>query len=179
MKKITKFSLLVSIIVSLFLQIPSIAKNHKVKVSSTSSITATISGNLTLLAKHKHFPSDLAELYSGRNQAVKFSKKGKKMHVDGSYSGGDIVTIEEDTAQGVIAYQFDIPVIKSILETFSSTVKKKSSKAGTITARFGSITKTISIVQVVTSRQGNQAKVTGSFAKKSAKGRFTLNFTFE
>ncbi len=179
MKKIISSSLLVAVMLSCSFLLPSFAKKHGGKTSSVSSVTATITGNVVLLAKRKGFPSDLAELYAGNDSAVTFNKKGKKINVGGTYTGGSSVTVSETGAvEGSDTYSFDMPAIASILETFSSTPNKDSVKSGTLTARFGDLSKTMSISNVVTSRTGNQGKLTGTFAKQSASGRFTLNFTF-
>jgi hypothetical protein len=180
-KRIISLGLLVSMLASCFLLLPSFAKKHGGKTSSVTSISATITGNVTLLAKRKTFPTDLAELYAGNDSAVTFNKKGKKINVSGSYTGGNSVTVNESSATAEAgAYSFDMPVIQSILETFSSTLSKDSSKTGLITARFtDTISKTISITNVVTSREGNNGKVSGSFTKAGASGRFALNFKFE
>ncbi len=181
MKRIISLGLLVSVVASFFLLLPSIAKKHGGKTSSVSSVTATITGNVTFLAKRKGFPTDLAELYAGNDSSITLGKKGKKINVTGTYTGGSTVTVNEKTGTEAESdtYSFDIPVIRSILETFSSTPNKDFSKSEVLTARFGDISKTVSIIKVVTSRQGNTGTVTGTFAKQSAQGRFTLNFSFE
>ena len=157
------------------------AKKHAGKISTTSveDIMATITGNVTLIAKRKGFPTDLAELYAGNDSAVTFNKKGKKINVSGTYTGGNTVTVAQTMNEDGFTYGFDMPAIQSILETFSSTLEKESSHTGVITARFGALSKTMSISNVVTSRQGNKGKLTGSFAKGTAQGRFTLNFDFQ
>ncbi len=179
MKKIISLSLLVSVMVSCSFLVPSFAKKHGGKTSSVSSVTATITGNVLLTAKRKGFPTDLAAVYAGNDSAVTFNKKGKKIDVAGTYTGGDSVTVNETGAEeGADAYSFEMPAIASILETFSSTLNKDSAKSQTLTARFGDLSKTMSISNVVTSRIGNRGKLSGNFAKQSASGRFTLNFTF-
>ncbi len=181
MKKFISLGLLVSVMLSCSFLVPSFAKKHHGKTSSVSSITATITGNVTLLAKRKGFPTDLAAIYAGNDSAVTFNKKGKKINVAGTYTGGSTVTVNETsaTAEDTDSYSFDMPAIQSILETFSSTLNKDSAKSGNLTARFGDLSKSMSITNVVTSRTGNHGKLTGTFAKKSASGRFTLNFTFQ
>ena len=173
-------------IASFFLLLPSMAKKHRGKhggkTSSVSSVVATVSGNVTLLAKRRGFPSDLAELYAGNDSAVTFSKKGKKINVAGTYTGGDIVAVEEVSSGAASSdtYSFEMPAIASILETFSSTLSKDSEHSGTLFANFaGTISKTMSISNVVTSREGNKGKLSGNFAKGTAQGRFVLNFDFQ
>ncbi len=170
MKKFLNIGLLVTMLVSCL----SVSAKG-VKPHSVQSIVATITGNVTLLAKRKTFPSDLSDLYAGNASAVNFSKQGKKIPVSGRYTGGSKVTV---TGKGKgRGYSFEIPVIQSILETASKNSDKSSS--GLVAASFSSISKDISVEEVGTSRDGKSARVAGSFSQAGALGRFSLNLKFQ
>lgn len=115
---------------------PALAEELLAKKITPHIGPAAVKGTVVLQSSPKGVPSDLEELYLGRDS--KLPVKPRIIKVLGTYDSGNSVTVTEDlsVSDSVGTYNFTVPLIESIINTFSTKLTKESSSNRSIIANF-------------------------------------------
>lgn len=152
--------------------------------------SALVTGLVFLQVSNPGKVSSVEEIfYKGHETSYPIAPR--KISVAGTYSSGNSVELTE-TAKDGESYKFILPVIESVLSTFTLVPNPVKLEEASVTATFNrsstdSVGTVVSVQEinasmkaknVIVSRKGNKAKVSGSLLGTGAKGRFSLKFVF-